>query len=134
MVEINYIAVLVAGVASYAVGALWYGFLFQKKWMGLMGFTPDVVKTMKMTPAMSMILGFILTMVTVYVLAGFAAYLELMGVKDMLMLGLLVWVGFQLPILSHSVLYENRTVPLLLINAGHQLTATLVAALVLALF
>ncbi|HLD39833.1 MAG TPA: DUF1761 family protein, partial [Candidatus Nanoarchaeia archaeon] len=33
----NYLAVLVAAIAAYVVGFLWYGPVFGKKWMALMG-------------------------------------------------------------------------------------------------
>jgi|GEM_PF-3896784 len=49
-VTINYWAVLGAGVAAVLIGFLWYGALFQKPWMRLMGFTFESMKAMKMTP------------------------------------------------------------------------------------
>ena len=46
--NINYIAVVVAAVASMAVGFIWYGVLFRKQWMSLMGFTAGSMSNMKM--------------------------------------------------------------------------------------
>ena len=47
-VEINYLAVLVAGVAAVAVGFLWYGpLLFAKPWMKLMGHTKETMEGAK---------------------------------------------------------------------------------------
>jgi len=56
-VEINYLAVLVAAIASMALGFLWYGPLFGNQWKKLMGFTDKSMKAMKMTPMQAMIGG-----------------------------------------------------------------------------
>lgn len=37
IVDINYLAVIAAGVASMVVGSLWYGPLFGRKWVALSG-------------------------------------------------------------------------------------------------
>jgi len=33
-VHVNYLAVLAAAVASYIIGAIWYGAIFSKVWVG----------------------------------------------------------------------------------------------------
>lgn len=48
--NVNYLAVVVAAVASMAVGFLWYGVLFRKQWMSLMGLTTESIASMKMSP------------------------------------------------------------------------------------
>ena len=58
---IGYVPVLIATIVSFIFGYLWYGPLFGKKWMKLMGFTKRSLKSMKMTPATAMILGFVST-------------------------------------------------------------------------
>jgi hypothetical protein len=40
MITINYLAVIAAAIAAVGVGVLWYGPLFGKEWMKLMGYTP----------------------------------------------------------------------------------------------
>ena len=46
--DINWIATLVGAIGYFALGALWYSFLFQKKWMAYTGITmsndPDAKK------------------------------------------------------------------------------------------
>ena len=36
MLEVNYLAVLIAGIVPMIVGAIWYGPLFGKRWLGYM--------------------------------------------------------------------------------------------------
>lgn len=61
--NVNYLAVLVAAIASMILGYLWYGPLFGNMWKQLMGFTDKDMKKMKMSPKTSMILGFITALV-----------------------------------------------------------------------
>lgn len=133
-ITINYLAVLVAAIASFAVGALWYSVLFAKKWKSLMGFNDEVMKNMKMTPTKSLIFGFIATLIMVYVLAHFAVAFAVSDIASAATLGFWVWVGFQAPIMANAIFYENRPVMLYLINVSYQLAATVVAAVVLSLF
>lgn len=133
MIGIDYVSVLAATIGAYAVGALWYSVLFGKKWKELMGFTPESMKAMKMTPAMAMSLGFVSTLVMVYVLAHFSAVWGVSDIAGALTLGFWVWLGFQATILIQSYLYEGRSFALFALNAAHSLVSTEVACLILAL-
>ena len=70
---VNYLAVLVATIAAFAVGALWYGPLFGRQWRVLMNYseghagTPSGGEGMPMASAM--VGGFFATLILVYVLA-----------------------------------------------------------------
>jgi hypothetical protein len=133
MIEVSYVSVLLAAVGAYAVGALWYSVLFGKKWQALMGFTPESMRAMKMTPALAMSLGFVSTLVMTYMLAHFSAAWGVADLRGALTLGALVWLGFQATILIQSYLYEGRSLALFVLNGAHQLIATLVAAVLLQL-
>ena len=131
---VNNLAVLVAAVASFAVGALWYTVLFGKPWRKLMGIEPMPGEKMSMVP---MAYGFVLMLLMVYVLAHFAViFYPTNGftVYNAISLAFWVWLGFQAPLLANSVLYEKRPLKLYAINAAHQLVAIVVAAIVLSLF
>ena len=39
--DLNYLAILVAGISNMVIGFLWYGPIFGKMWMGLIGKTAD---------------------------------------------------------------------------------------------
>jgi len=69
--DINYWAVLGAALASMVVGFIWYGVLFKKQYMTLMGFTPEGMKNMKMTANKAYFLQFIASLVMASVLAKF---------------------------------------------------------------
>ena len=136
--DINLWVVLGAGVAAYAVGALWYSLLFQKVWMREMGYTPETMGSMKMTARRAMTLGFLNTLVMSYVMAHFVAvWAQLLGsvsVREGLELAFFLWTGFVLPLTMGVVLWENKSWTLFLINTSHYLTAMLLMGGILAYF
>jgi hypothetical protein len=134
--EINYLSILVATVAAFMVGWLWYGPLFGKPWMALMGISPDHMNSPEMRGQMWKVLvgGFVVTLVLVYVLANLMIVVGATdaGIGTALVFGFWMWLGFIATIMFNSVLYERRPLKLYIINASHYLVAVLVATLVLA--
>lgn len=72
MHEVNLLAVLVAGIVPMIIGALWYGPLFGKRWLELMETTEEEVRE-GFNPLKTHGLGFLLSLVTAYVLAQLLA-------------------------------------------------------------
>lgn len=132
MITVNFIAVIAAAVAAFMVGWFWYSALFGKQWRELMGFSDEVMRTMKMTPAKAMTGGFVTTLIMVFVLANLMAMTGSTTVGAALTFAFWIWLGFVATIMSNSLWYENKTTKLYLINASHYLVALLVAAFVLA--
>lgn len=128
---VDYLAVLMATVAAYAIGALWYSVLFGKSWQSLMGFTEETMRSMKMTPTKAMIGGFFSTLVLVYVLAALMELLPIITAGEAAWFGFLTAFGFIAMTQMNSIWYENRPWKLFFINASHYLIAVTAAALVL---
>jgi hypothetical protein len=129
--EINLLAVLVAAIASFAIGALWYGPVFGRVWMGMMGFTHDSIRSMPMTPAKAMTIGAIVQLVTAYVLAHFVVALNVSGAAGALELAGWIWLGFIATGAIGAYLWEGKPFKLFLFNAAHALVALSVASLIL---
>ena len=119
MQDINWVALIAAGVASMAVGFIWYGPLFGKVWMKLSGH-----KDMGDKDKMPMTYGimFVASLVTAYVLSMLGATFET---------AFWVWLGFQATLLLHTVLFEKKSWNLYFLNAGHQLVSLLAMSWVL---
>jgi hypothetical protein len=134
-IGINYLTVLVAGIAAYVVGAIWYSPIgFGKQWMKMMGFGKDDMRKMPLTMQQAVMLGFIFTLLISYV---FAHFVVLVGAKDVagaLTLGFWTWLGFGFTTLAHSWLYEGRSLKLFIFNAAHLLVAFSAMALVYGLW
>ena len=128
---INILAVLVAAVVSMVVGSLWYGPVFGKMWKGLMGFTDESMKSMKMSMMQAMVGGFITALVMAYVLARFAIISGAMGVMGAFNLAFWIWLGFTATVAAGGFLWEGKPFKLFLLNAAEQLVALFLMALVL---
>jgi len=131
---INYWAVLVASVAGFGVGWVWHGMLFQKQWMKLAGITMHSMKKMKMTPVMSMSLGFVLHLVIAYVLAHFVDYMMAATFAAGAQLAFWLWLGFMMPITAGVWVWEGKDFKLFLLNTAYWLVMLVVMAGILAVW
>lgn len=138
VVPINYLAVLAAAIANMALGFLWYGLLFNKPWVTLMGWTPEETETAKAKGKRSYALAALGSLVMAYVLAHslvFAtAYLHAEGVSAGLTAGFWNWLGFVAPVTLGIVLWEGKPWKLWLLNTSYWLVSLLIMGVILALW
>jgi hypothetical protein len=103
--QLNYIAILIATVAQFAIGAVWYSFLFGKLWGKMHGFheLPKEVQQ-KMMKAMGPFyaLQAVMTLITTFVLAIFLAYVP--DWNPYAMAGFF-WIGFVVPTQVSAVIF-----------------------------
>ena len=130
MLRMNYWAVVVAAVAAYVVGAVWYSLLFGEAYLMLRGINPDAMTNMR-PPAEEMLGEFIRCLVVAYVLARFVVRLGVFDWMGALRLGLWVWIGFQASLIVGSVIHENMPWKLYAIHAGDALMKTLFMVIIL---
>lgn len=137
VVPINYLAVLLCGIASVVLGSLWYGPLFGKQWMALSGMTHEQIEQGKSKSMVKLYaLAFIGSLVMAYVLAHallFAsAYFNAGGLSAGLMAGFWNWLGFIAPVTLGAVLWEGKPWKLWALNNGYQLLLLLIMGVILA--
>lgn len=137
-VEVNYLAVLLAGVATMVVGFLWYGpMLFAKPWMKLMGHTEKSLEKEKDAMGKTYTISFLLALVTAYVLSHVMTFSENYFHYPQLMTGLTsafwMWLGFVMPVQATDVLFGGKKWKLFAINTGYQLASLLAMGVVLGL-
>ena len=142
MVPINYLAILLCGIVSMVLGFVWYGPLFGKKWMHLMGISHDEMERAKSDPAMkahmyrSYALMFVGSIVMAFVLAHaliFASkYLGVSGLTAGLQAGFWNWIGFIAPVTLGSVLWEKKPWMLWVLNNAYYLVLLLAMGIILA--
>jgi hypothetical protein len=133
-VMINYWAVLGAAVASMVIGMLWYGPLFGKQWMKMMGFTPKSIKKMKLTPKAAMTMGFIGTLVTAYVLSNFVDVLGIITFGGAAQFAFWAWLGLVAPIELGTFLWEGKDFKLFVLNAAYWLVNLIVMSGIVAVW
>ena len=129
--HINWLAVLVAGLAYFFLGALWYTSLFGKKWQSynsaLMS-NPDAKKG----AAGVMFVSFILMLVCALGLALIVTRLNVSGWEVGLKLGILTGVFFGATAISISYLYEKRPIGIHVINGLYTVVGNIIAAIIVA--
>ncbi|OGE81137.1 MAG: hypothetical protein A3H72_01835 [Candidatus Doudnabacteria bacterium RIFCSPLOWO2_02_FULL_48_8] len=140
-VPLNYWAVLVCGVVSIALGSLWYGPVFGKMWMRLMGWdkmNPEQMAEAKKGMIKSYALSFVGALVMAYVLAHalvFASsYMNVEGYAAGLSTGFWMWLGFVLPVTMSDVLWGQKSWKLWSLNSGYYLVQLLMFGVILALW
>ncbi len=137
-VEVNYVAVLAAAVASMAVGFLWYSpMVLGNPWMKLMGYTKSSMDKAKKGMGMMYGLSFVAALVTAYVLSHVMTfsmnYLRYDALTTGLMSGFWMWPGFVAPVQMTDVIFGGKKWELFGINTGYQLASLLVMGAVLAM-
>jgi hypothetical protein len=127
----NYWAIVVAAVAAFVVGAVWYSpLLFGKAYMEMRGMNPAAMADLR-PPAWELLGEFARNLVISFVLAHFVVRLGVSGWKGAVQLGLWVWAGFQAMLLMGSVLHEQMPWMLYAIHAGDALVKTLLMTVIL---
>ncbi len=74
LVHINYLAIFLCGVLSMVIGFLWYGPLFGKEWMRLVGMTDKKMEEAKKGMQMTYAISFLSSLVMAWILAHFIWY------------------------------------------------------------
>ncbi len=138
MIDVNYMGVLLAAVASMVIGFAWYHpALFGKPWMKLMGYTAEKLKKEQAQMGMFYGLSFVVALITAYVLAHVMALSENFyhnpGVPTGLMTAFWSWLGFVMPVQLTDQIFGSKKWKLFAINTGYQLAALLVMGVVLGL-
>ncbi|MBI4258988.1 MAG: DUF1761 domain-containing protein [Actinobacteria bacterium] len=128
--DVNYLAVLVGGVAYFAIGALWYSpALFAKPWMAAAGVDPQGGMN-----AVLFLGTFVLELVAALGLGLLAVWTGASSVGDGLLLGLTAGVAFSLTSLIVTFAYENRKPVLHLINGGYHVVALAVVGIIVSVW
>lgn len=139
MVPLNYTAVLGAAVLSMVLGFLWYGPLFGKTWMTLMGWSKEKMPKPNQNEMMKMYglqaLGSLaMAFVLAHALTFAKAYLGSEGVSAGVQTGFWNWLGFVAPVTLGSVLWAGKPWKLWLLNNSYNLTTLILMGVTLSLW
>lgn len=118
MYTVNFWPILVAGIVSFAIGALWYSpILFGREWMMLTKMSSaDIAAAKAKGMWKAYVTQFILALVSFCVLSFVIVSTQTMTGSDGAFLAFIVWLGF---IATESVsryLWENKPFKLILIS------------------
>lgn len=120
--NLNWIAVLVATLAGFAVGAVWYSqAVMGKPWMKAVGLKDKDTKNASM--AEPMIIGFLTVLVTAIGLGVLVQPLALTTALQGATFGILIALAFITTNKVMSALFEQRSKSLIWINLGGDVLA-----------
>lgn len=120
MFEVNWLAVLLAALAGFVVGGVWYGPVMGKRWMGAVGLTEDQIKQ----GSMGLIYGgaFAFSLLASWTLAHtFTTYTQDLSVFVKVMTAFGVALGFIVPAIGTNYLFSQKSKTLFFIDAGYWL-------------
>jgi|EndMetStandDraft_2_1072991.scaffolds.fasta_scaffold07724_4 hypothetical protein len=132
--SVNWIAVVVAAVASMALGFVWYMGL-AKQWMAALGKTREQVMAGSGGQATPFIIAFLMQLVMAYSLALFVPrVMGSMSVVNGLIVAFHLWLGFVITSMIINHRYQGSKWSLTLIDGGYLLGVLLVQGVVIGLF
>jgi hypothetical protein len=132
---INYLAVLVAAVATYALGMLWYSpALFGKAWQTAMGLTPEQTAAMQRGAGRAYVVTFVCWLVMALAVAILVRRTGLHVLLGGVKIGVVCWGGFALPIGLSGLMFSGKRPAGFLIETGYQLVSLLGMGIILALW
>lgn len=115
-------SIVVAAVAAWLIGALWYSpLLFAKAWAKAHGYTPEKLAAMQATAGRAYAGSLVAFLVIAGVLHIFLSHLGADSWQKGAAWGFHAWLGFALPIGFTANLYSDKPLATFLIDAGYQL-------------
>jgi hypothetical protein len=125
----NYIAILVSAVAGWLFGMVWYMSL-GNVWMSAIGKTREDLKP---SPG-PFIIAFLALLMMGWVLAGVIGHMGQVTIRNGIMSGFLMWLGFVITTLAVNHGFGGQKPKLTLIDGGHWLGVLLVQGAVIGAF
>ena len=125
---INTLAILIAAVAGWLVGAVYYMAL-GTQWVAAQGSTMEAFKArqaaLKGTSAawLPFALAFLANLVMAWVLAGMVGHLGVVTIRSAVISALFAWAGFVVTTILVNNAFSGRSYALTAIDAGHWLLA-----------
>lgn len=126
---VNYLAVLVAALAGFGAGALWYK-LFDTQWLAAIG-----KKQADLGPRLiPFAIAFLANLLIAFMLAGIIGHMGGGGVRAGVISGAAVWLGFVITTMAVNHAFQNAPRSLTVIDGGHWLAVLLVMGAVIGAF
>lgn len=134
---ISYTAVIVAAIANFFVGFLWYSVIFRNAWASEMKMPMDA-KPPAGEMVKSLLMNFVGCFLLAYVFAhNTAAWTFVPGIDQLGTIGsianaaIFTWLGFFVLVDLNTVAFEGKSWKLFFINTSYHFMMVLVSAIIL---
>jgi hypothetical protein len=129
----NFLPIVLAAVAAWLAGAVWYGIL-GRAWMAALGTTRDAMAVKGARAYLPFVLAFAAELAMAWMLTGLLRHLAPsfpISVKNGVIAAAHLWVAFVLTVLAVNYSFARRDWRLLLIDGGHWLLAMVLMGAIL---
>jgi hypothetical protein len=131
---INYVAVIIATLAGFGLGAVWY-MILGRAWMRALGKTEDEIsRDQGAAKALPFIIALVALFVMSLMLAGLMGHLGDVSVRGGVISGFFVWIGFVITTMGVNHAFSGASPKLTLIDGGHWLAVLIVMGAVIGAF
>lgn len=133
--SVSIFSVVLASLASIGIGFAWYGPLFGRVWIKEQGWSDkDMQKQKEQGMGKSYAIMTAGSLLTAFILSQFASLAGAVTAWDGATIGFWAWLGFGVPLLLNSVLWEGKSWRLYQINVGYQLVTMVVMGMIVAMW
>jgi hypothetical protein len=130
---INYLSIVVAALAGFGVGAIWY-MVLGNAWLDALDKTEDDIKGSGAAQATPFIIALVADLVMAMMLAGLMGHLGDVSIRGGLISGFFVWVGFVITTMGVNHAFSGASPKLTAIDGGHWLAVLLVMGAIIGAF
>ena len=137
-IQVNYLAVIAAGIVSMVLGFLWYSpAVLGKPWMKEKGISAETLKKeqkeMGKWYGVSFVFSLIMAYVLFHVMAMAMNFFHYTRLSTGLSSAFWMWLGFIMPVQATATIFGGKNFKLFGIDTGYQLVSILAMGVVLAL-
>jgi hypothetical protein len=127
---INYLAVMVAALSGFVVGAIWYGPLFGRQWTTVSGVEGAPRLAFSGVYALTLVMSLMAAVVLALVIHEVHATGILGGTRVAFML----WLGFIVTVRFTEAMFNRTSMRLVMIDTGYRLVWVVVMGIILAVW
>ena len=129
---VNYIAVIIAALAGFGLGAIWY-MVLAKPWMHAVGKT-EADRPQGSAQVVLFAICIVALFVMAWMLAGLMGHLGDITIRGGVISGLFVWLGFVITTMGVNHAFSGAKPMLTLIDGGYWLAVLLIQGAVIGAF
>jgi len=131
---VNLLGGLLAAIAIYFVGALWFGLVFDQMWMDANGYTLEQIEANFSAPIFFGV-GFLIPLILAFAIGWLLKATNTKGLVPSIIFGAKLGLFIAAPILTYGFVYNIiHSVTDLLLDTSHSLAGFMIGAGVLSFF
>jgi hypothetical protein len=116
-IRLNWVAILVAAIASFLFEALWYS-VFMNEWLSGIGRTREWLMSSGMSPALQYAVAILCAVIMATVLSICIQGSGEHSARRGILVGALIWLGFVATTWATEYIFEVRTLQIYAVNVG----------------